>query len=169
MISPTDCGALCSARTTPQPSQSLVEPLWNPGEPWWNPRGTLPQDRPGAYLGRDPKASSCWGKETIGNITNTDKQQEKQNTHKHTSCRLSELSKTDYVRPMASLLPLLPNASQHNKPTNQQTSKPSNKTDKGATSTGSEKKSTVTGPWWSRWSRWRRVTGLATFTFVVPI
>ena len=31
---------LFSARTTPQPSQNLVEP-------WWNPRGTLPQGRPG--------------------------------------------------------------------------------------------------------------------------
>ena len=44
----TACGALFSARTTPQPS----EPSWNPGgtlvvEPWWNPRGTLPQGRPG--------------------------------------------------------------------------------------------------------------------------
>ena len=45
VISPTACGALFSARTTPQPSQ------WNPRgtlvEPWWNPRGTLPQGRPG--------------------------------------------------------------------------------------------------------------------------
>ena len=44
VLSPTACGALFSARTTPQP-------LWNPGgtlvEPWWNPRGTLPQGRPG--------------------------------------------------------------------------------------------------------------------------
>ena len=34
VTSPTACGALSSARTTPQPSQNLVEP-------WWNPRGTL--------------------------------------------------------------------------------------------------------------------------------
>ena len=37
MTSPTACGALFSARTTLQPSQNLVEPLWN----WWNPGGTL--------------------------------------------------------------------------------------------------------------------------------
>ena len=45
MISPTECGSLFSARTTPQPSQNLVEPSWNPRgtlvEPWWNPGGTL--------------------------------------------------------------------------------------------------------------------------------
>ena len=29
VISPTACGALFSARTTPQPSQNLVEPSWN--------------------------------------------------------------------------------------------------------------------------------------------
>ena len=40
MISPAACGALFSARTTPQPSQNFVEPRWNP-------RGTLPQGRPG--------------------------------------------------------------------------------------------------------------------------
>ena len=62
VTSPKACSALFSARTTPQPSQNLVEPCWNPGgtlvepwwnpggtlvEPWWNPRGTLPQGRPG--------------------------------------------------------------------------------------------------------------------------
>ena len=40
MISPTACGALFSARTTPRPSQNLVEPSWNGGgtlvEPSWN-------------------------------------------------------------------------------------------------------------------------------------
>ena len=45
VISPTACGGLFSARTTPQPSQNLVEPWWNPGgtlqEPWWNPGGSL--------------------------------------------------------------------------------------------------------------------------------
>ena len=40
VISPKACGALFSARTTPQPSQNLVEP-------WCNPRGTLPQGSPG--------------------------------------------------------------------------------------------------------------------------
>ena len=30
MISPTACGAVFSARTTPQSSQNLVEPWWNP-------------------------------------------------------------------------------------------------------------------------------------------
>ena len=39
VITPTACGALFSARATPQPSQNLAEP-------WWNPRGTLPQGRP---------------------------------------------------------------------------------------------------------------------------
>ena len=45
VTSPTACGALFSARTTPQPSQNLVEPWWNPSgsgivvEPSWN----LPQ------------------------------------------------------------------------------------------------------------------------------
>ena len=29
VISPTACGALFSTRTTPQPSQNLVEPSWN--------------------------------------------------------------------------------------------------------------------------------------------
>ena len=45
-----------------------MEPRWNPGktlvepvEPWWNPGGTL-VEHPGAYLGWDPKAFSCWGK-----------------------------------------------------------------------------------------------------------
>ena len=45
-------GLLCSARTTPQPLQNLAKPSWNlvkPWwvEPWWNPRGALPQGRPG--------------------------------------------------------------------------------------------------------------------------
>ena len=50
---PEKLSMLCSffARTTPQPSQNLVEPWWNPRGtlvgPWWNPRGTLPQGRPG--------------------------------------------------------------------------------------------------------------------------
>ena len=39
VISPTACGALFSARTTPEPSQNLVEP-------WWNPGGTLPTSGP---------------------------------------------------------------------------------------------------------------------------
>ena len=45
VISPTACRAPFSARTTTQPSQSLVEASWNPRgtllKPWWNPRGTL--------------------------------------------------------------------------------------------------------------------------------
>ena len=56
MISPTACGAFFRTRTTPQPSQNLVEPWWNPGgilvEPWWNPGGTLvePWWNPGGTL-----------------------------------------------------------------------------------------------------------------------
>ena len=47
VISPTARRALFCSRTTPQPRGTLVEP-------WWNPRGTLSQGRPGAlgaYLG----------------------------------------------------------------------------------------------------------------------
>ena len=55
VISPTACGALFSARTTPQPSQNLVEPWWNPSgtavEPWWNPYLRAAPNHPGAYLG----------------------------------------------------------------------------------------------------------------------
>ena len=40
MTSPTACGALFSARTTPQPSQNLAEPSRNPGK-------TFPQGLPG--------------------------------------------------------------------------------------------------------------------------
>ena len=59
MRSPTACGAVFSASTTPQPSWNpggtLVELWWNPGgEPWWNPRGTLPQGHPG------PPRSLSW-------------------------------------------------------------------------------------------------------------
>ena len=41
MISPTACGALFSARTTPQPSETFVEPSWNLSSG---------PDHPGAYL-----------------------------------------------------------------------------------------------------------------------
>ena len=45
----------------------VLAAAWNPGgtlvEPWswWNEVRAAP-DHPGAYLGRDPKAFSCWGK-----------------------------------------------------------------------------------------------------------
>ena len=58
MISPTACGALFSARATPQPSRTLWNPRGNMVKPWWNPRGTSAPDHPGAYLGCDPKAFS---------------------------------------------------------------------------------------------------------------
>ena len=73
VISPTACGALFSAGTTPQPSQSprrtLVKPSWNPGgtlvEPRWNPGGTLPQGRPGppwSLSGLRPQSVQLLGK-----------------------------------------------------------------------------------------------------------
>ena len=69
VISPTACGALFSACTTPQPSENLVEPLWSPDgtlvEPWWNPRGTLPQGRPGpprSLSGLRPQSFQLLGK-----------------------------------------------------------------------------------------------------------
>ena len=59
------------------PQQHVVLFLvpWNPHgtlvEPWWNPGGTLVEPylraaphHPGAYLGRDPKPFSCWGKKS---------------------------------------------------------------------------------------------------------
>ena len=64
MISPPACGALFSARTTPQ--------QWNPGgtlvEPWWNPRGTLPQNRPGpprSLSGLRPQSFQLLGKKVM--------------------------------------------------------------------------------------------------------
>ena len=72
VISPTECGALFSARTTPQPSQNLVEPWWNPGgtlvEPSWNPRGTLPQGRtvpPWSLSGLRPQSFQLLGKNCL--------------------------------------------------------------------------------------------------------
>ena len=69
MISPTACGALFSARPTPQSLQNLVEPWWNPGgtlvQPWCNPRGTLPQGRPGpprSLSGLRPQSFQLFGK-----------------------------------------------------------------------------------------------------------
>ena len=61
------CGALFSARTTPQPSQNLVEPWWNPGatlvEPWWNPGGTLVEPWPPQSLsGLRPQSFQLLGK-----------------------------------------------------------------------------------------------------------
>ena len=58
VISPTACGALFSARTTPQPSQNLMEPSWNPGgtlvEPWWN----LTSRHPEPIWAETPKLSA---------------------------------------------------------------------------------------------------------------
>ena len=51
VISPTACGDLCSARTTPQPSQNLVEPSWNIGGTFVEPYLRAAPDHPGAYLG----------------------------------------------------------------------------------------------------------------------
>ena len=63
---PTACSALFSARTTPQPSQNLVQPSKNPGktllELWRNPCRTLPQGRPGpprSLSAETPKLSAA--------------------------------------------------------------------------------------------------------------
>ena len=78
VISPTACSALFSARTTPQPSQNLVE-RGTLVEPWWNPGGALPQGSPGPpwifaaaekaghshstvrwLAAREPRRAFCW-------------------------------------------------------------------------------------------------------------
>ena len=51
VISPTACRAFFSARTTPQPSQNLVEPRWNPGGTLVEPYLRAAPNHPGAYLG----------------------------------------------------------------------------------------------------------------------
>ena len=64
-MSPTACGALFGARTTPQPSHhpaALAEPRGTLVEPWWNPRGTLPQGRP-AIWSETPKLSAVGEKQ----------------------------------------------------------------------------------------------------------
>ena len=69
MISPTAWGA----RTTPQPSQNLVEPSWNPRrtmlEPSWNLTSGPPRTIPEPIWAETPKAFSCWGKK--GTLTLT--------------------------------------------------------------------------------------------------
>ena len=70
VISPTACGALFSARTTPQPSQNLEEP-------WWSPGGTLPQGRPGpprSLSGLRPPNLSAVG-ETLISLPPTQKKE----------------------------------------------------------------------------------------------
>ena len=77
MISPTACGALSSARTTPQPSQNLVEPSWNLTfvEPSWNLGGTFvepswnltsgpPRITPEPIWAETPKHSAVGEKQT---------------------------------------------------------------------------------------------------------
>ena len=62
VISPTARGALFSARTTPQPSQNLLV------EPSWNPRGALPQGRPGpprSLFGLRPRSFQLLGEKTF--------------------------------------------------------------------------------------------------------
>ena len=67
MISPTACGALFSARTTPQPSQNLVEPSWNPGEilvePSWNLTSGPPRTTPEPIWAETPKLAAVGEKE----------------------------------------------------------------------------------------------------------
>ena len=68
MISPTACGALFSARTTPQPWQNLVESWWSPGGTLADPRGTLPQGRPGpprSLSGLRPQSFQLLGKKSF--------------------------------------------------------------------------------------------------------
>ena len=66
VISPTACGALCSARTTPQPSQNLVEPWWNPAgnlvEPSWNLTSGPPRTTPEPIWAETQKLSAVGGK-----------------------------------------------------------------------------------------------------------
>ena len=54
MISPTACGALFSARTTPHPSQNLVEPWWNS----WNLTPGPPRTTPEPIWAETPKLSA---------------------------------------------------------------------------------------------------------------
>ena len=62
VISATSCGALFGARTTPQPSQNLVEPSWNPGgtlvEPSWNLISGSPRTTPEPIWAETPKLSA---------------------------------------------------------------------------------------------------------------
>ena len=67
---PTACGALFSARTTPQPSQNLVEPSWNLGgtlvEPSWNLASGPPQTTPEPIWVETPKLSAVGEKQRRG-------------------------------------------------------------------------------------------------------
>ena len=56
--SPTACGALCSARTTPQPSQNLAEPSWNPGGTLVEPCLRAAPDHPEPIWAETPKRSA---------------------------------------------------------------------------------------------------------------
>ena len=66
MTSPTACGALFSARTTPQSSQNLVELWWNPSgtlvEPSWNLTSGPPRTTPEPIWAETPKLSAVRGK-----------------------------------------------------------------------------------------------------------
>ena len=69
MISPTACGALFGACTTPQlpqPSQNLVEPSWNPRgtlvEPSWNLTSGPPKTTPEPIWAETPKLPAVGGK-----------------------------------------------------------------------------------------------------------
>ena len=65
VTSPTACGALFSARTTPQPSQNLVEPWWSPGrtlvEPSWNLTSRPPRTTPELIWAETPKLDNKHG------------------------------------------------------------------------------------------------------------
>ena len=70
VVSPTACGALFSARTTPQPSQIRVEPSWNPGgtlvEPWWNPPELIWAETPKLKISGIPRSKTQAGLERLG-------------------------------------------------------------------------------------------------------
>ena len=89
VISPTARGVLV-ARTTPQPSKNLVEPLWNPSgtlELSWSPRGTLPQGRPGpprSLSGLRPQSFQLLGKK--------ERERQKSKVPIHSSLRELDLS-----------------------------------------------------------------------------
>ena len=65
VISPTACGALFSARTTPQPSQNLVEPSWNPGKTLVEPYLRAARTTPEPIWAETPKLSAVGEKATV--------------------------------------------------------------------------------------------------------
>ena len=68
MISPTACGALFSARNTPQPWQPRGTRVWNPSgtlvEPLWNLTSGPPRTTPEPIWAKTPKLSAVGGKST---------------------------------------------------------------------------------------------------------